>query len=104
MSHSSTTQFKRGQQGSALAVRVIPNAPKTEIKAIMDDGTIKVKVAAPPVDGKANAVLITYLAKILRVSESQIEVVAGQKSRNKLISVLNISTQDAELRIQEALH
>ena len=69
----------------------------------MDDGTIKIKVAAPPVEGKANAFLITYLAKILQVAELQIEVVAGQKSRNKLITVLNISTQEANQRILDAL-
>lgn len=103
MSRSNTVHFSQGERGSALAVRVIPNAPRTQIAAIMDDGTIKIKVAAPPVEGKANTVLITYLAKILQVAESQIEVVAGQKSRNKLITVLNISTQVANQRIQDAL-
>lgn len=92
-------RFHHGARGAALAIRVVPNAPKNQIVAIMDDGTIKIKVAAPPVEGKANAVLIAYLAKVLSVSESQIEVVAGQKGRNKLVSIINLNVDEVNERI-----
>jgi uncharacterized protein (TIGR00251 family) len=92
-------RFHHGAHGAALAVRVIPNAPKTQITAVMDDGTIKIKVAAPPVDGKANAVLVSYLARVLSVAESQIDIVAGQTGRNKLISIINLNVDEVNQRI-----
>ena len=99
MSDLHKEKFHHGAHGAALAIRVVPNAPKTQIVSVMDDGTIKIKVAAPPVDGKANAVLIAYLAKVLGVSESQVEVVAGQKGRNKLVSIINLNVDEVSERI-----
>ena len=60
---------------------------------------IKIKVAAPPVDGKANAVLVSYLARVLSVAESQIDIVAGQTGRNKLISIINLNVDEVNQRI-----
>lgn len=99
MSDPHKDRFNHGARGAALAIRVVPNAPKTQIVSVMDDGTIKIKVAAPPVEGRANAALITYLAKTLSVSESQIDVVAGQKGRNKLVSIINLSVDEVNERI-----
>lgn len=96
-------RFHHGAHGAALAIRVIPNAPKTQIVSIMDDGTIKIKVAAPPVEGKANAVLVSFLARVLSVAESQIDVVAGLKGRNKLISIINLSVDEVNQRILAVL-
>ncbi len=95
--------FHDSQRGTALTIRVIPNAPKTEITSIMEDGTIKIKVAAPPVDGKANQVLMRYLANLLDISESHIEIMAGLKGRIKLVTINNISADDVNRRIQAAL-
>jgi uncharacterized protein (TIGR00251 family) len=99
-----TAKFHEGKTGAALAIRVVPNAPKTQITAIMADGTIKIKVAAPPVEGKANIVLTKYLANLLSVSESQIEIITGAKGHNKLVSIVDISPIEVEKRIQAALN
>ena len=88
-----------GKKGSALAVRVTPRASRNEIVDLLDDGTIKVRIAAPPVDGEANAKLIEFLADILGVPKSQLDIVAGVSGRDKLIAVLDMDVATAHSRI-----
>jgi uncharacterized protein (TIGR00251 family) len=91
--------LRDGKRGAALAIRVIPRARKTEISEIMSDGTIKIKVTAPPVDGKANQALVDFLAKILDIPPSNIEIIAGETGRNKLVSILGMDADTAHQRI-----
>ncbi len=91
--------FHNGRGGTALTVRVVPRASRNEIAEIMDDGTLRIRLTAPPVDQKANEALIEFLADILGVARSKIEIVAGHNSRQKLVSILDISPQEAEARI-----
>ena len=88
-----------GEQGAALTIRVTPRARKTEIAGVLEDGTLRVRIAEPPVEGKANKALITFLAKVLGVRKNKIEIVAGVKGLDKIISVLEMPARDAELRI-----
>jgi uncharacterized protein (TIGR00251 family) len=73
-----------------LSVRVQPSAKRDEICGWMEDGTLKVKVRGKPVEGKANESLIQFLSKALEVSKSSIEIVAGEKSRNKRLMISGI--------------
>ena len=77
--------FKDGAHGTALAVRVIPRSKKDEFVEIMEDGVIKIRLTAPPVEGKANQALIRLLSKALSVPESSVSVVAGSKNRDKIV-------------------
>lgn len=97
----SDRKFKlhNGQKGSALAVRVTPRASRNEIVEMLEDGTIKVRLAAPPVDNEANRALIEFLADILGVAKSRLEIVAGATGRDKLISVLDMDVETAHQRI-----
>jgi uncharacterized protein (TIGR00251 family) len=88
-----------GQKGSALAVRVTPRASRNEIVEMLDDGTIKVRLAAPPVDNEANQALIEFLADILGVPKSRLDIVAGATGRDKLIAVLDMDVETAHQRI-----
>lgn len=88
-----------GKKGSALAVRVTPRASRNEIVEMLDDGTIKVRIAAPPVDGEANATLIEFLADILGVPKSRLDIVAGISGRDKLIAVFDMDVDTAHSRI-----
>jgi len=88
-----------GKKGSALAIRVTPRASRNEIVDLLDDGTIKVRIAAPPVDGEANEKLIEFLAEILGVSKSRLDIVAGAAGRDKLIAVLDMDVETAHSRI-----
>jgi uncharacterized protein (TIGR00251 family) len=88
-----------GERGAALTIRVTPRARRTEIGGVLDDGTLRVRVAAPPVEGKANKALIAFLAKVLGVRKNKIEIVAGEKGLDKIISILEMPAKAAEDRI-----
>lgn len=89
-----------GQQGAALTVRVTPRARRDEVAGILEDGTLRIRVAAPPVEGKANAALVAFLSKVLSVRKSRIEIVAGDKGLDKIISILDMTSKDVEDRIR----
>jgi uncharacterized protein len=97
----SDRKFKlhNGQKGSALAVRVTPRASRNEIVELMDDGTIKVRLAAPPSDNEANEALIGFLSDVLGVPKSRLDIVAGASGRDKLISVVDMDAETAHQRI-----
>ena len=97
----SDRKFKmhNGQKGSALAVRITPRASANEIAELLDDGTIKVRLAAPPTDNEANDALLEYLSEILGVPKSQLEIVAGSDGRDKLISVVDMDVEMVHQRI-----
>lgn len=65
-----------------LNVYVQPRASKDQIVGLHGEA-IKVRITAPPVDGKANAHLQRYLAKALKLRKGQIELIGGQSSRHK---------------------
>ena len=89
----------RERNGSVtLRVRVQPRAARTEVTG-EQAGAIKLKITAPPVDGKANEECMRFLAKLLGVSAGSVEIIAGDSSRDKIIRIHNISAD----RVREAL-
>ena len=88
-----------GRMGSAIAVRVTPRASRNKIVEILADGTIRIHIAAPPVDGEANEALIRFLAEVLNVPKSRLEIVAGESGRDKLISVLDMDAETVQQRL-----
>src|SRR5450759_5220684 len=88
-----------GKKGAALAVRVTPRASKNEIVDILSDGTVKIHLTAPPVEGKANAALLKFLSKVLDVSQKRLELVAGAGGRDKLISVSDMDADTLHKKI-----
>ena len=84
--------------GVTFAVRVVPRASKNEIVGIHGDA-LKIRVTAPPVEGRANEALIAFLAKRLGVRKSQVEIVAGATSRRKMIRVIGVSAHEVEERL-----
>lgn len=92
-------RLSQGKHGTALAIRVTPRARRDEIVEVLPDQTIKVRLTAPPVEGKANEALVEFLSKVLAVSRSRIEIVAGEKGRDKLVSVLDLDSEEAQARI-----
>lgn len=74
----------------SFSVRVIPRASRSEIVGEYD-GSLKVKLASPPVDGAANAELIKLFAKKFDVSRGDVEIVSGETSKNKRIKINNLS-------------
>jgi uncharacterized protein (TIGR00251 family) len=92
-----------GQKGSALAIRVTPRASRNEISEILSDGTVKIRLTAPPLDGKANQALIEFLADILNVPRTRIEIVAGMTGKDKLVSILDLDAETVHERILSRL-
>lgn len=75
-----------------LALKVTPGARKNEILGWEDDypqvgRVLKVKIAAPPVEGKANKEIVLFLARTLAVTKSSIEVIHGTSGRIKLVEI-----------------
>ena len=73
-------------------VRVQPRAARTSLAGEIE-GAIKIRLAAPPVDGAANLALLKFLSRLLDVPQSSIEVISGARSRNKFIRVRGISSE-----------
>lgn len=95
--------FSNAKRGAAITVKVSPRAKKTEVAGVMDDGTIKIRLAAPPIDGAANRALIDFLSQVLRVPPRHIEIIAGASSERKLISLVGISPPEVDAAFQKLL-
>ncbi|MFA6132125.1 MAG: DUF167 domain-containing protein [Patescibacteria group bacterium] len=70
-----------------LTVHASPNAKKTEIVGWLDDNTVKIKIAAPPREGKANEELIRFLAEYYKKPKTAIKIVRGATTKIKQIEV-----------------
>jgi len=83
---------------SWLRLRVCPNAGRNEVVGFID-GVLQVKVAAPPVKGKANRELTAFLSQALGVGRSSLAIIKGHTSRNKVIAVDGLSQADIVSRL-----
>jgi uncharacterized protein (TIGR00251 family) len=92
-------QLHDGKKGSALAIRVTPRASRNEIVEVLSDGTVRIRLTASPVEGKANEALVEFLSKVLDVAPSRIEIVAGATGRDKLVSILDLDAESVHARI-----
>ena len=68
-----------------LTVRVVPSSSRNEIVGWMANGVLKIKIAAPPVDGKANVELVAFLSKTLTLPKTEIEITNGLTSKKKTL-------------------
>ena len=75
-----------------INVYVQPRASKTAV-AGMHDGCVKIRLAAPPVDGAANAALVEFVAEQLKISKSRVRIAAGLTSRRKTVEVDGVTAQ-----------
>lgn len=70
-----------------LRVKVVPKSAKSEIAGTMDDGTLRVRIAAVPEKGKANAELCAFLARHFGVPPTSVSIVSGHTSAIKLVRI-----------------
>ncbi|MGA1875218.1 MAG: DUF167 domain-containing protein [bacterium] len=99
---SSAALNPEGGQKATVSIRVQPNASKNEVVGL-DGEIVKVKIAAPPVDDKANAACIQFFSKLLRVPKSHICIMRGHKSRLKIIHVVGMSQDRCLQRLGESV-
>ena len=82
----------------SFAVRVQPRASRTALAGLHGDA-IKIRICAPPVDGKANDECRRFIAKLIGVAASSVEIIAGESSRDKVIRIHHTTIA----RVREAL-
>jgi uncharacterized protein (TIGR00251 family) len=78
--------------GVMLTVRVLPRASRNQVVGV-EQGAIKIKLTAPPVEGAANAALIEFVAGWLGVRKSVVSIVSGEKARHKRVQVVGLTVE-----------
>ena len=90
-------------KGKYLSVRVIARAGRNQISDLLEDGTFKIRVNAPPIEGKANRNLIKFLSEILGMPRSNIHIVRGEKAREKKIEFSGYDIEEIEFQLEKYL-
>jgi len=85
--------------GTVLSVQVSPRSSRTEVVGVVD-GTLRVRLTAPPVDNAANEALVRVLAEFFGIPKSDVSVVKGTTGRRKQVLLRGISAADVEHRLQ----
>ena len=88
----------KNRQDRRLTVRVTPNASRSEITGVRE-GVLQIKIAAPPVEGKANKELVEFLSEALGVRKSAVIIVKGQTGRKKIIEVEGMGREEILKRL-----
>jgi uncharacterized protein len=93
-------QVRESGESLEITLHVQPRARRTEI-AGQFNGALKLKVMAPPVDDAANKAVIQFFASFLSIPRSRIEIISGEKSREKKIRIGGVKLADFEARIAQ---
>ena len=89
MMHNSRPLIEKVDDGIMIVVHVVPNAKETGI--LMDiDGSLMIRVHAPPIKGKANREIVKWLSKKLKKPSSQIRIIAGLTSNLKTLEIFGM--------------
>ena len=86
--------------GVHLLVRVQPKASRNAIHR-GPEGRLRISLCAPPVDGAANKALREFLAKALGLSKRCVSIVAGERSREKLLSLSGVKKGQVEMKLND---
>ena len=81
-----------------ITVRVIPRSSKNSLE--WEQGTLKVRITAPPVDGAANEALIALLADRLGVPRRAISIVRGARGRQKVVEIVGMTQEEVERKMK----
>lgn len=85
---------------SLLAIKAVPNAAKSEVVGWLGDA-LKIKLKAPPVDGKANAELRRFLAETLGLPKAAVTLATGETARQKRVQIEGLTLEEVRERIGE---
>jgi len=88
--HEKLTFLSENTQGTLIQVLVQPRASKNELVGIHED-SLKIRLAAPPVEGEANKECVKFMAKLLNVPKSGVEILRGHKARRKTLLIKGLS-------------
>jgi uncharacterized protein (TIGR00251 family) len=79
-------QYSEKDRGLMFAVRIVPRASRTEIAGEYN-GALRIRIAAPPVEGAANRELIRLLAKLFKLPQNAVEIISRAASKNKIVHI-----------------
>lgn len=99
MSDERKFRMHDGKTGAAITVRITPKSSRNEIVEVLNDGTVKIRLMAVAAGGATNQLLTEFLAGILGVKQTQIEVVAGDNGKDKLITIANVTPTEVQEKI-----
>ncbi|HET8706941.1 MAG TPA: DUF167 domain-containing protein [Pseudomonadales bacterium] len=88
-----------GKMGAAITVHIVPGSKQNTITGVLEDGTVTIDLTDQKIDEKANHALVDYLAELLQVKPSQIEIVGGISSSDKLITIMDLDKNAVQSRI-----
>ncbi len=86
--------------GATFSVRVQPRAARTSITGTVGEA-LKISLSTPPLEGRANVELVEFLSEVLAVPRASIQVVAGERSRNKVIRIGGCSGAEVLRKLRE---
>jgi uncharacterized protein (TIGR00251 family) len=81
-----------------LSVKVQPRAPRNELGEALGN-ELKIKIAAPPVDSAANEELVRFLAEVLDCARGDIQLIRGQTSRHKQLSIRGMTLSEIDAKV-----
>jgi len=83
-------------------VWVKPQARKNQVVGLRE-GALHIQLTAPPVEGKANEALVSFLADLLGVRRRQVEIVSGERSRHKVVRISEVTGEELRRKMEEVL-
>ena len=89
------TCLRASAEGTLLDIVVQPRSSRSELAGV-HQGSLKIRLTSPPVDGEANKECVRFLAKLLGTSRSSLEIVQGHKSRRKTVLIRGSSPETVE--------
>lgn len=92
----------QSQNEVRISLRIQPGAPKNAVAGLVN-GIWKIRIAAPPVEGKANRELIEYLSEVLDIPKSNITIVRGETGRDKVVAIRGLTKEEVEQRLADRM-
>ncbi len=88
--------------GVVIPVRVVPRAGRTALDGVVD-GALRVRLAVAPVEGEANRALRDFLARLLGLPKTSVEIISGQRGRQKRVLARGLTAAEARARLGGSL-
>ena len=89
--HPAMNWWRETAEGVVVNVRVVPRAPRSLVQGLLGDA-LKIRLAAPPVEGKANTELVRFLAEALDLHVGRVQLLAGATGRNKRVLIQGLGS------------
>jgi uncharacterized protein (TIGR00251 family) len=94
-----TVKITPSADGLCLEVQVQPRSSRNQVVG-EQDGRLKIKLTAPPVEGEANQALVNFLAQTLQIPKKNVKLLRGESSRHKLIEIIGVTETELIIKLK----